>query len=264
MIWNNITFDGFHCLTDMGLIYVPVGAKPIVAPQSVHSYIIGGAPGTAAYGDQQTLTEYRMTGIFYPARNVDNELEAQRLWRRTAQWLGVGRRQLILDSEPDKYIIAEVQQMDNDEYGWIDGGLQVTWLCQPFHWVRYPDVLKLNLTGTVTADWHVETSLPAPVDASIINNGEAAIVAATVNVSGRIIAFEGLELLPGSRLDVSMMTPVGAVITDAEGITVSAMPYMTAFEQLQAKGEVSVDCSVAFSGTDGSAELQLIGHGCWR
>lgn len=272
MICNNITFDGQHCLADMGLIYVPASTKPIVAPQRVYSYTIGGAPGTAAYGDQQTLTEYQMTGVFYPADDLAHEIEARRLWRRIAQWLGVGRRRLILDSEPDKYIIAEVLSMDNDEYGWIDGGLQVTWLCQPYHWAVKPDELEATLPpstsslGVTIRSWYVETSLPAPVDAVVTNDGTIAITGVSIAVGPNTIAFEGMELLPGEQLEVSMMVPIGAVIVAADGAKRSAMEYATTFESLVNGGVVSVDGNVTYAEAveGGAASCKLKAHGCWR
>ena len=272
MIYNNLNFDGQHCLADMGLIYVPASTKPIIAPQTVDSYIIGGTSGTIAYGDQHTATQYQRTGIFYPADDIANEREAQRLWRRVAQWLGVGRRKLIFDSEPDKYIIAEVQQMDNDEYGWIDGGLQVTWLCQPYHWAEQPDELTLTLPGSASplkgmqSGWYVETSLPAPVDAVVINQGAVTVTGINLTVNGKTVAFEGVELLQDERLEISMMTPIGAVIRAADGTVRSAMDCMTSFEALQTLGVTSVTVAISYAEEveGGSALLKLMGHGCWR
>ncbi len=273
MICNNITFDGLHCLADMGLIYVPASTKPIVAPQRVYSYTIGGAPGTAAYGDQQTLMEYQMTGVFYPADDLANEIEARRLWRRIAQWLGVGRRHLILDSEPDKYIIAEVLSMDNDEYGWIDGGLQVTWLCQPYHWAVKPEEIELQIDGKDTllagvgvTSWYVETALPAPVDATITNDGTNTITMAGVRVGDKRVQFRDMELLPGERIELSMMVPIGAVIVAEDGAERSALEYMTTFERLISTGTEAPRFDVEFATVDdgNSAHCLLKVHGCWR
>ena len=271
MICNNITFDGQHCLADMGLIYVPASTKPIVAPQRVDSYIIGGTPGTVAFSDQQTLTEYQMTGVFYPADDLANEIEARRLWRRAAQWLGVGRRPLVLDSEPDKYIIAEVLSMDNDEYGWIDGGLQVTWLCQPYHWAVKPEERELKVEGKETIgvgvpSWYVETALPAPVDAIITNNGTSTITMVYVSVGNKLVCFSEIELLPGERIEVSMMMPIGAVIIASDGTKRSAMEYMTTFEQLLSTGSEELTFLVEYATSDdgNSAHCLLKAHGCWR
>ena len=264
MIYNNISFDGYHCREHMGLIYVPDKPEQLIAPQTIYSYSISGSPGTTAYGDQHIIREYNLSGTFYPARDIDDEAEARRLWRGIAQWLGVGRRKLVMDSEPDKYIIAEVQSMDNDEYGWIDGGLHVTWLCQPYHWVLHPDELSLIVTGSASSDWCVETSLPAPVDVSIVNSGTVAVTSATVFVDSKCVVFEGLELLPDERLDITMMTPIGAVITSEDGEKISAMPMMKTFDQLLASGKVKISCALNFAASGGSAILQLKAHGCWR
>lgn len=264
MIYNNISFDGCHCLDHMGLIYVPDRPEKIICPQAVYSYTVGGVPGTAAYGDQHVMEPYNLSGTFYPAMDIADEAEARRLWRKTAQWLGVGRRKLVQDSEPDKYIIAEIQEMDNDEYGWIDGGLHVIWLCQPYRWVLYPDELSLTVGGAVSSDWYVETSLPAPVDVNIVNSGTSMVNRVTVVVGGKKIAFEDLQLLPGEQLQVSMMTPIGAVVVAEDGTQRSAMESMTGFEQLLANGKVSISCELDFAEDGGSALLRLMGQGCWR
>lgn len=272
MIYNNITFDGLHCFDDMKLIYVPASSKPIIAPQTVYSYTVGGVSGTVAYGDKHIAEQYQRTGVFYPAYDIADELEAQQLWRRIAQWLGAGRRKLVFDSEPDKYIMAEAQMITNDEYGWVDGGLQVTWLCQPYHWVLHPDELALAMpvSGSplkqIQTGWFVETSLLAPIDAVITNQGSVSVEGISLTINGKMVAFEGMELLQDERLEISMMTPIGAVIRTADGAVRSAMDYMTVFEELQTSGETSVTATISYAENvdGGTALLQLTGHGCWR
>ena len=264
MIYNNMTFDGYHCLDHMGLIYVPDKPTKMIAPQTVYSYSVGGVPGTVAYGDRQTMDTYTLAGTFYPACDVRDEAEARQLWRAAAQWLGVGRRKLVFDIEPDKYIIAEAREMDNDEYGWLDGGLHVVWLCQPCRWALHPEVLALDMTDQVQADWHVETSLPAPVDAGLVNTGAAAITAAELVVGAHRVTLSGMEILPGEQLCVHMMPPIGAEIIAADGTRRSAMEHMTAFEQLLTAGRDQVSCTLVYAAASGTARLTFTGHGCWR
>lgn len=272
MIYNNITFDGRHCREHMGLIYVPDKPEKIIAPQEVYSYRVGGVPGTVAYGDKQDAESYTLTGTFYPAMDVGDEAAVRRLWRAIAQWLGVGRRQLIMDSEPDKYIMAEVQQMDCDEYGWIEDGMKVTWLCQPFHWAVKPRELELSITGVnveaaaVAEQWTVETSLLTPVSARLTNQAGVAITSAYIYVDDKRVSFAGMQLLPGERLDVMMAPPIGAVITAVDGSQRSAMEYMTAFEMLEIKGTARVDGGVFYASSSASSEalLRLSARPCWR
>lgn len=272
MNYNNITFDGRHCREHMGLIYVPDKPEKIIAPQEVYSYRVGGVPGTVAYGDKQDAEPYTLTGTFYPAMDVGDEAAVRRLWRAIAQWLGVGRRQLIMDSEPDKYIIAEVQQMDCDEYGWVEDGLKVTWLCQPFHWAVKPRELELSINGTkveaatVTDRWTVETSLPTAVSARFTNNAAVAITSAFINVAGKQVSFSGMQLLPGECLEVVMTPPIGAVIIAADGSQRSAMEYMTAFEMLEIKDSAWISGSVIYASSSarGEVSLRLSARPCWR
>ena len=140
----------------------------------------------------------------------------------------------------------------------------MTWLCQPYFWSVHPDELTLRVSGDGAASWYVSTSLPAPVDVTILNDGTVPVTSIAITINGAQVSFRGMTLQPGGRLNVHMMTPIGAEITDADGIAFSAMPCMTTFEQLLTSGETQIDYSVGFAADGGSALMTLTGNGCWR
>lgn len=268
MIDNNFTFDGLHCLADFGAIYVPSQTRPLIAPRSVVSYAIGGMSGTQAYGDASVAEAYSETGVFYPAGDLPSETEARAFWRRIAAWLTVGRRELIRDSEPERYVIAEVAQLQLGEYGWLDGGLQVTWLIQPYHWDRREQLHALTLTSAApeaSAALRVDTGRPAPVTATAAVLGDAPLTALEILVGGKRVRLSGMEIQPGEQLRITTAAPIGAVIIAADGSIRDAMPCMEELEALEIpSGGADGSASAAFGSAGGRAEISIAARGCWE
>lgn len=266
---NNFTFDGQHCLSDMGLIYVPAATRSIIAPRKVVSYSIAGMSGTQAYGDASVAEAYTETGVLYSAGDLRSETEARALWRKVAAWLTVGRRHLIWDSEPGCYIVAEATQLHMSEYGWLDGGLQVTWLCQPYHWDCYPQLLlQTELTTaypSVTAQLQADTGLPAPVTLAAKVTGTAALTGLEICIGGKYARLAGMELAAGTVLEITMDYPIGATITAPDGTQISALGYMVLLEELliPATGAVA-SVSATYTGDGGASSVWLTAHGCWE
>lgn len=266
---NGFSFDGRHTLADMGLIYVPAGTRPLIAPRRVVSYTIAGMSGTRAYGDASVADVCTETGVLYSAGDLRSETEARALWRRVAAWLTVGRRQLIRDSEPDLYVIAEAMQLHMSEYGWLDGGLQVTWQWQPYHWQRTQTMLAgAELTAAVPtmARWvTMDTGRPAPVTVQVAVTGADALTGLDVTVGSKRATLTGLELAAGDALEISMEDPIGATITAADGSLSSALPCMVRLEELliPAAG-TGVSVTATFAGDGGVAQVRLMARGCWE
>ena len=266
---NNFTFDGRHCLSDMGLIYVPAPTRNLIAPRRVVSYAVGGQSGTVAFGDASVADEYQITGVLYSAGDLRSETEARALWRRVAAWLTVGRRQLIWDSEPERYIIAEVVQLPMSEYGWLDGGLQVTWLCQPYSWERHLQIAaQTELTveyPTMAAQLHMETGRPAPVTVQVDVTGTAALTGLEIIVGGKRVSLTGMELVGGVELEITMEHPIGATVTWLDGSQSSALPYMEKLEELQIpSGGADASVTATFAGDGGAAVVRIAARGCWE
>lgn len=265
---NNFSFDGQHCLADHGLIYVPAATRPIIAQRSVISYTIDGMSGTQAYGDQHTAQAYTETGVLYATGDLRSDTEARALWRRIAAWLCAGRRQLIWDSEPDRYIIAEVSQLQDGKFTWLENGLQVTWLCQPYHWDRQLQSTSVQLTSetpSTSTVLHVDTGLPAPMTITAVVEGSANLTALELALGDKRISFAGMAIAPGGTLQIQMEYPIGATITAADGSTQSAMGCMTRLDELMIPaGGAEIIVSSAFDGDDGAAAVALSVRGCWE
>lgn len=265
---NNFSFDGLHCLSDFGLIYVPSKTRPMIAPRSVVSYTIDGMSGTQAYGDASVSEAYQETGVLYAAGDLPSETDARSLWRRVAAWLCAGRRQLVWDSEPERYITAEVTQLIGGEYEWVESGLQVTWLCQPYHWDRRLQATSVQLTSdapSAAVTLHVDTGRPAPMVITAAASGSANLTALEISANGKRVSLTGMTLAPGAELRVQMAYPIGATITAADGSTQSAMTYMGQLDVLEIPaGGAEVTVTVAFDGDGGVAAVALAARGCWE
>ena len=265
---NNFSFDGRHCLSDYGLIYVPSDTRPIIAPRAVVSYTVDGMSGTQAYGDQYVAEAYQETGVLYYTGRLDSETEARALWQRVAQWLGVGRRQLVWDCEPDHYIMAEIRQLHQGQYSWTDKALQVTWLCQPGRWDRHLQVDTVQLTSdapSVTVAIHADTGEPAPMTITAAIDGSAAVTALEISAGGKRVSLTGMAMAPGTELLVQMEHPIGAIVTNAVGSsTQSAMPFMEQLDVLEIPaGGADVTVKASFDGADGLAVVTLAVRGRW-
>lgn len=266
---NNFTFDDRHCLTDYGLIYVPAATRALIAPRSVVSYTIDGVSGTQAFGDDNTAQEYQETGVLYYVGDLPSDTEARALWRRIAAWLTAGRRQLTWDSEPDRYVVAEVQQLHQGKYGWLDGGLQVTWLIQPYTWDRQLQKQQITLTSASPSGLsvlHVDTGRPTPLTITAVVGGSANLTELEILLGSKIVRLAGMSCKPGETLQIRMDQPIiGAEITDSAGGVVSAMQYMEALDFLEVSaGGAAVHVSAAFSSSGGSAEVTIAARGCWE
>lgn len=265
---NNFAFDGQHCLTDYGLIYVPSATRPTIAPRSVVSYTIDGMSGTQAYGDQHIAQTYTETGVLYYTGDLRSETEARALWRRIAAWLCAGRRQLIWDSEPDRYVIAEVSQLRDGKFAWVESGLQVTWLCQPYHWDRQLQSTSVQLTSdtpSAAVTLHVETSQPAPMTITAAVDGSASLTALEISMSDKRVSLTGMAIAPGESLQVQMEYPIGATVTTADGSTQSAMACMEQLDVLAVPaGGAEVSVTASFDGDGGAVTVALAARGCWE
>lgn len=261
---NGFCFDGKHSLNDWGVIAIKDKKRTIAAPGEVLSYRVGGLQGTVAFKDQQNLREYNVPVKLYAERDLGSETAATQLWRQLAEWLMAGRRKLIWDSEPDKYLLAECTELVGDPSDWIEEGLKVTFKVQPGLRSVQPDRLQMEIAG---GDWHdgtmyVDSGLPAPVELRVINTGVSAITGVCAVVGARGVRLEGLTLEAKDTLLISMEVPAGAEILHPDGTTENALPHALLFERLEARGTTAV--SVKVEGGDARAEAVMTARGVWR
>ncbi len=258
----NFSFDGKHCLRDFGCIYVAKSGRPVSPASSFETLKIAGQSGTLTFGDDRTHELMRHSGMLYLMETPPTQAAAQRIYRRITAWLKAGRRPLIWDYEPDKYLLAEVPAgVHFDEAGWIDGGLAIELLCQPYAYAMRPSEARATLgsSGTATIPLPLYTGEPAPVCCELTNSGTAAITSVTITIGGKKASLAaGLQLLPGQTLAIDMEPPIGAHIGEAD-----ALPYVTRFEHLVAAGTTTAIITATYGSGTKKADVRLTARGRW-
>lgn len=265
---NGFIFDGRHSLRDYGVIAIRAQGRTLAAPGEVVSYQIGGMQGTMAYADAQELKEYTQTVRLYADRELGSETAATALWRELVAWLTCGRRKLIWDSEPDKYILAEAVEICGDTTGWIEEGLKVTMKCQPV--LRSVDTVQAETTimdGSAYTLWMTVRGLPeTPVCAEVTVTGTRKVTGCEIVCGGRRVKLDGFGMLNGDRLVIDMEAPSGAKILHRAGGEENAMPHCLAFDHLTGSGDVEAVATITFA--DGSGErgarVKIYAREAWR
>ncbi len=253
-------------MADFGVIAIRDKKRPISAPGQTLSYAIGGVPGTLGFGDAITLQEYTATVTLYGASPLESETAATALWRQLAAWLCVGRRPLIWDSEPDKYVMAEVTNLSGEKGSWVEEGLKVTFRMQPELRSVKCDSKQLRITGTgcCTGQLRINSGLDAPICLRLTNAGAATVTGLTVSAGGRSVALSGFSLGQGDALALNMETPVDATIHRGNGTVENALPYAQRFERLTGRGTVELAAQVTAEGEAVNLLLQTTARGIWR
>ena len=184
---NGFTFNGQHSLYDFGLIAIRAKKRTICAGSDVVSYSVSGMDGTLSYGDQRSADEYTETVNLYANHALPTQEAATLLWRQVVSWLMCGRRQLIWDSEPDKYAMAEVTGVVGEASGWVDEGLSVTFKVQPhLHSLRANFAQKaLEAAGTNLMAIAIDGDMPAPISFEMLNTGTRRLDGCRINEIGR-------------------------------------------------------------------------------
>lgn len=261
---NGFSFDGRHCLSDFGLICVKDEERTLTAPAEVVAYTIGGIQGTKAFGEHRIMQAYPMTVTLYADREMGSETDLTQLWRRAIAWLTSGRKQLIWDSEPDVYAMAEATEITGSVKDWIEEGMQVTWLIQPeLHSIR-PDRLSMNVQDN---GWHdgilrINTCDPAPVSVCVAPEGSARLSSINVSVDGKQVLLTGLEAVAGDAVRIEMQTPIGAEIIHADGSKENALPHALVFDRLTGDGSTAV--AVMLGGQSPAAQVTFEAWGVWH
>lgn len=252
----------------MGVIAIRDSKRIISSPCEVYSYAVGGMYGTVALGDRQKLQEYNQVVRLCAGDFLGTQTIATARWRQLVAWLTVGRRRLVWDSEPDKYIMAEVTDITGDSTGWVEEGLKVTLKCQPVLRSVFPRVARASITDGAAHEiaLPVQTMLPAPVDVTVRVSGQAALSGCALTVGGAVVKFEGMSIPPGNALNIGMEYPAGAEILHADGRQESALPYCISFGRLQASAPTIMQVQLTFASAShaGSATVETSVRGVWR
>lgn len=135
---DNFTFNGKHCLNDMGCMFV-LDQKTVVPSITIHKYEIPGRAGTLRYDDyaDYTLGESKVSGSLYLVNQDSSEPlsfeEQDKKLHEIAEWLITAKRaQLIWDSEPDYVYLAEVEEEATfTRSEWRNGKITLSFTVQP-------------------------------------------------------------------------------------------------------------------------------------
>lgn len=239
---SGFTFNGIHSRTDMGL-YFSEGDRRKVTPQVKRvEYEVPGRDGTLWYG-RQTLQPFTIDGTLYPVQEPATQAAAQTLIRSVTSWLvGAGRAQLILDYEPDKYYIAQVD--DSCVWSlknWFGGEIRITFLVQPYAWAVTPTTVdKYTTADQVAIDVTVQTGVPAPYTFTLWNLGTCVIKGLWLS-NYFTIPSPGLSLGHGEMIVIDQG---GMTVRryDSSFVAYNAMPAVTYF------GTIDEGCAMS-SGT---------------
>ena len=137
---DNFTFNGKHCLNDMGCMFV-MDERTLTPDINIHKYEIPGRSGTLRYDDKldYALGEGKIKGTLYML-NTENvgelvpyEEQEQRL-KKIYEWLITARRAgFVWDSDPQTTYLAEVEDETTfDRSDWPNGKISIEFVTQPY------------------------------------------------------------------------------------------------------------------------------------
>ena len=267
MIETGFTFNGKHCESDFGLLFVEdSGGRILSAARTVNEYEIAGGHGTVRF-DGESYQPYERRGSLFPLKSPTTEAEAQALMRRVSAWLGGPRGRLVFDHELDKYLIAEcIDSMLWSYEAWIDGGLSIVFKVQPFAYnIRESDTTATITTAATAISMAVSSGVPAPLTARITNTGTAPITGVTIDVGGKRWRFaKGMSVAAGGELLITMEHPIGASIIAAGGSTSNALPHAEQFDNIEVQGRIEATVAVTYGSGTRQARVRLSARGRWR
>lgn len=256
----NFSFDGRHCLRDFGCVYVEKGGHTTTGKPVYDEHEIAGASGTVMMDAPALFKPFKLSGTLYKWGDIGSQREAQHLIRRLSAWLSAGRKPLKFDYEPGRYYMAQLDGETKWDYaGWIDGGQNIAFRCQPFAYnVRADSATATTNGGGVDMTLVVDTGQPAPVEIEIANTGSAPITGVTVTMGGKTVTLAGMEMADGASLLISMEPPVGALFSGG----VNALSYATRFDILRARpGANAVSAVLTYGEGDRGARVTATARG---
>ena len=263
-IQSGFRFGGKHCMHDFGLLFVEdSGGRAVTHARRINEYQIAGASGTIRFPGEAFDTT-TLSGSLFPLESPADEAAAQALMRQVDAWLYGPRDRLIFDYEPDKYRLAEVTGESKWSYSdWMDGGLEIEFIIQPFAFALFPTTAGGTVTGSAEYDFTVPGTEDAPLEAQITNQGASALTGAQITLGGKSWIFQGLSVAQDGTLTISCETPIGATITQGSA-TENAMPKAARFDLLAGHGALTAGVTLTFEGGSGSASVSLSARGRWK
>lgn len=249
-------FDGRHTLRDFGLIWIP-DAPLVEAASQRNEYEVSGCEETVVY-DGDMRKPFKLSGNLYPEHDLSGVREAGELFRRVVRWLKKRRSELVLDYDPGVFYMAQVDDsMSFTDKNWMEGGINVTFICQPGARDRAICTTRGEM-DSAQADFALilRGEKPADISVSVTNNSSDSITGITVTLDGRQWVLADITLAEGWTAHIVTVPPVDAYKQSGDTVT-SLVSAITKAEKLKAvPGANTVTVAVTSAGTvDASVEI---------
>ena len=226
-------FDGRHTLRDFGLIWIP-DAPLVEAASQRNEYEVSGCEETVVY-DGDMRKPFKLSGNLYPEHDLSGVREAGELFRRVVRWLKKRRSELVLDYDPGVFYMAQVDDsMSFTDKNWMEGGINVTFICQPGARDRAICTTRGEM-DSAQADFALilRGERAADVTVNVTNAGADAITGLTVTLAGKQWVLEDMELETGETAVIKCVPPVDAYKQSGDTVT-SLLACVSKAETLKA------------------------------
>lgn len=246
------TLGGRHCYRDMRCW--AVWSRKTMAPKATRdAYAVGGVSGTVLLGGGAVYEEMDYKVTLARREPPRSEQEAQAWWREVVRWLRAGRQRLVLDSEPGRYYLAQVDSeitWRNDQ--WDEGVLELTMTLQPYSFAMDESSSSASFEAAGVLPLLVPSDDDVPIHVLITNAGTAALTGITVQLGADAVELTGLACLPGDDIDITMEPPIDALLHHAAGGDAeSLIPYAVRFDPLAGRGAMQLDITPVFGAPEG-------------
>ncbi len=260
----NFTFDGLHCYRDFGCWFL-WDQIPMCPKATRDSYTVSGRSGTVLLSGRPVYDEMPYKGTLCFRDPPGSEQEARRRWRSVCRWLRGGRHKLVLDCEPDRFYLAQVDaEITWSNGGWDEGELAVEFVLQPYSYAGDQSTAQGTYSEAGTLALTVPSDEAVPIGMRIINDGAATLTGISIVLGEASLSLAGMPCAPGDVLEIAMDAPIGATLTHTDGDTETvsdALPYATAFPPLLGYGGLSLAVSPTFDGDGGSVTVLAYARG---
>lgn len=232
----NFRLGDKHCYHDMRCW--AIWERRSISPKVVRdSYTISGKSGSVLLDGAPTYEEmdYKVTLAFRTAPR--SEPEAQARWREIVRWLKAGRQRLVLDSDPARYYLAQVDStVEWSNGGWDEGKIDLVMTLQPYAYAMAESSSMADFAEAGELPLYVPSDDDVPIGITVSNTGEATLTGITIVMGDYQVALAGIACLPGDSIQIRMDAPIDAQhLHDGESLG-SLIHKATAFDPLWGRG----------------------------
>lgn len=250
----NFSLGGRHCYRDMGCW--AQWTRKVLSPKTTRDeYSVGGMSGTVLLGGNPTYDEMQYKVALFFRTPPRSEQAAQLRWREIVRWLKAGRQRLVLDSEPSRYYMAqvdgEITWANND---WDEGQIELTMVLQPYSFTMDESSSTASFEGAGQLSLLVPSDDDVPIHALITNVGTARLTGITLQLGADAVELTGLLCEPGDAIDVRMDAPIDAQhYYTVEGVAghASLLPYAVRFDAFAGRGAMQMAVTPVFGALSG-------------